>query len=251
MEIKQLGEAPPPHLWALVTAPAKYGKTTLLSTLPKPLLVGDVDGGILSLMKDKLVGPEVAKHIFVAKISSYADAREFFEKSWKGGPEGKPFASLAFDTFSWLMSSVIKPEILAMSRREKMEKQDWGLYLERGLYIARLAHQVARDPNGAHVVLACHESDKGGEDEGVGKLGPAVSGQLFDILPGMVDFSLFLRIRPTGKVEQLPNGTRRAIVERVLQTVADARTPAGSRADVPDFAAPDLGALWERANGRS
>jgi len=240
LEIKALTKDKPPHLSALLIAPAKFGKTTALASLPKPLLIGDVDGGFLSLLNAKRVNPE---GIFVAEIKTYEDAKEFFRTGWKQGPDGKPFASVAVDTFSWLMTNVIKPGILGA--RETMELRDWGLYLEKGLYLARMAHELARRVDGCHVVLSCHEADKSDPDGAVGKLGPAISGQLFDILPGMPDFVIFLRIRPTGKVDD----KRRAIVERQFQLGADARTPAGSRASTPDFVEPDFGKLWEYVSG--
>ena len=238
-EIKQLDDTMPAHLSVLLIAPGKYGKTTALSTLPRPLLVGDADGGIGSLKKKGLIKSE---GIFVYDIKSYKDGQDFIDNAWKQGPDGKPFASVAFDTFSWFMNNIVKSEILAMTRREKMERNDWGLYLERGLYIMNHAHKLARNPDGCHVVLACHESDKGGSEDEAGKLGPAVSGQLFDILPGMPDFVAFLKIRATGKFDPT---TKRPIARRVFQLAADLRTPAGARADVPDEMEPDFSKLWE------
>jgi hypothetical protein len=243
LNIKPLNEAPTAHMFALLISPAKYGKTTAGATLPRPLLVGDVDGGILSMMKKRLIDPA---GIYTAPVQTYEEAKELLERGWKEGPDGQPFKSVFIDTFSWLMSNVIKREILAATRREKMERNDWGLYLERGMYLAQRAHALARDPNGCHVVLASHEADKSDDEGGVGKLGPAVSGQLFDILPGMPDYVIFLRMRYLGKSDPV---TKRPLMKRVFQLEADAKTPAGSRAEVPGEMEPDFTKLWEYTQG--
>lgn len=238
VEIVELTDWQAPHLSGLLIAPGKFGKTTAGSTLPRPLLVGDADGGIGSLLKKNLIDP---KGIYVAPIRTYEDGKDFVENAWRKGPGGKPFASIFFDSYTWFMGNIVKAEILQMTKREKMERNDWGLYLERGLYIMQRAHKLARAEDGCHVVLACHESDKSDDDGGVGKLGPAVSGQLFDILPGMPDFVIFLRIRPTGKFDPV---TKRPIAKRVFQLAADVKTPAGARAEVPDEMEPDFTKLW-------
>lgn len=226
-------------------APGKYGKTTLLATLPKPMLVGDADGGIDSLFKDKQVSAETRKGIYVYPLNTFQDGLDLVQQVWKQGPGGKPFASMAVDTASWFMGGVVKGEILRMSGREKMELQDWGLYFERGLKLAKLAHELAINPEGCHTVLTFHEADKGGEEGQIGKLGPSVQGQLFDVLPGIPNFVFFMRIRRTGKMVDGPGG-KQPEMERVLQTVADHRTPAGSRRELLDFEKPDLTAIWEK-----
>jgi hypothetical protein len=230
-------------LSAHIISPAKYGKTTLVLTLPKPLLIVDCDGGLESLFNERVIGERLQKEVAdglvdVAKPRDFKELQEAVVVRWKD----KPYASLAIDTMSWALTHIIKQEILAMSGREKMELQDWGLYLERGLSIAKKAHDLALRADGCHTVLTFHEADKGGEDGQIGKLGPSVQGQLFEILPGIPNYVLFMRILRTG-VDQK---TRQAVLERKLQTVADNRTPAGSRRPLEPYEEPDLAAIWEK-----
>lgn len=237
--IAPIEEKPSPHLSAHLLSPGGYGKTTALLTLPRPLLIGDVDGGLDSLFK-KMAGP--LEGIHTARILSHVDGQDLFRTAWKQGPGGRPFASVALDTGSWYMNNVVKAEILRSTGKEKMEKQDWGLYLERGLRVFKDAHELAMNPEGCHTVVTFHEADKGGEDDQIGKLGPSISGQLFDIVPGIPNFVFFLRIMRTGKLtaEKTPE------MVRVFQTEADHRTPAKSRRDLLKNEAPDFTKIWEK-----
>lgn len=235
-----LKESPSPHLSVLLVAPAGFGKTTSLLTCPKPLLIGDVDGGITSLFKDNVVTPAMREGVKVARLRSHGDAVEFLRDSYKTVAPG---GTIAIDTFNWLMNNVIKPEILRMAGRELAEKRDWGFYLERGLALARLAHELARSEDGCHVVLTSHEADKGGEDGEISKVGPAISGQLFDILPGMMDYVFWLKIRATGRLDPK---TKKPEMVRQFQTESDHRTPAKSRRQLDAFEPPDFGRIWEK-----
>ena len=243
MEIRPLTDSPSPHLSVHVISPAKYGKTTALITLPKPHLLVDCDGGIESLFKEDRITPEQRDGVFVVQPKNYMDLLSCVTSLWKTGPTGGPFASMSFDTMSWAIGNIIKPEILARSGREKMELQDWGLYLERGMVLCRKAHEIAMDPEGCHVVLTFHEADKGGGDGEINKLGPSVSGQLFDILPGIPNYVLFMRILRTGKFDPK---TRLPLMNRVFLTEADNRTPAGSRRKLDMHEKPDFSAIWEK-----
>lgn len=228
------------HLSVHITAPAKYGKTTCGISAPRPILWGDVDKGLESLLKTDVVPSEMLDGIDITEIESYAQAQELFQSGWKDGPGGKPYKTVILDTFSTLLNRVIKKKEI-LKGREKMELQDWGLYLERGLHIALTAHELAIKEDGCHTILMFHEADKGGEDGEIGKLGPAVSGQLFNILPGIPNFSFFLRIRRLGL-----NANKTPKLVRQLQTGADNRTPAGSRSSLDMYEAPDISAIWEK-----
>lgn len=236
-----LKDSPSPHLSVHVIAPGKYGKTTSLATAPKPLLIGDADGGIETLLK-KAVSGAAREGISFVRLESYQDGLDLVTSLWKQGPGGKPFATVAIDTFSWYLQSAIKGEILRAAGREKMELQDWGYYFERGLAIAKKAHELAVREDGCHTILTFHEADKGGEDNQIGKLGPSVQGQLFDVLPGIPNFVFFMRIQKAGLDPQ----TRQAVLRRVFQTAADQRTPAGSRRDLDTYEAPDFSAIWQK-----
>lgn len=240
--IKPLEDSPSPHLSVLLVGPGGFGKTTALLTAPKPLLIADVDGGMESLFKKKVVTAEQRAGVFTARIASHDDAVEFVTSAWK--PIAKDGGTIAFDTLSWFMSNVIKPECLEMSGREVMAKPDWGLYLERGLSISRKLHAIAINPEGCHVIVTAHEADKGGEEGEIGKIGPAVSGQLFDILPGLFNFVFFMRIINKGidRTGKFP----KPILERIFQTDADQRTPAKSRRDLDLQEKPDFTAIWNK-----
>lgn len=240
LEIEDLKERPTPHMSVLLVGPAGFGKTTALLSAPKPLLIGDVDGGIESLFKGNVVPPAAREGVKVARITSHGDANEFLTNAWR---TVAPHGTVAIDTFNWLMNMVVKPEILRMNGHELPEKRDWGFYLERGLALAKKAHELALREDGCHVILTSHEADKGGEEGEVGKLGPAISGQLFDILPGMVNYVFFLKIRATGKLDPV---TKKPIMERVFQTESDHRTPAKSRRTLAQYEPPDFGAIWAK-----
>lgn len=245
---RPLIDKPSPHLSIDVVSPAKYGKTSSLITLPKPHLLVDCDGGIESLFREDRITPEQRDGVFIVQPKCYADLLSCVTTLWKEGPEGKPFISMSIDTFSWGMSNIVKPEILARGGREKMELQDWGLYLERGMVLARKAHEIAMDDDGCHVVLTFHEADKGGGDGEIGKLGPSVQGQLFDILPGIPNYVFFMRILRTGKFDPK---TKMPIMRRVFLTEADARTPAGSRRKLEMHEEPDFSAIWEKVRPKN
>ncbi len=55
MKIVELEDSPAPHFSGHLTAPGKYGKTTAIITMPKPLLIGDADRGLESLFKEDVV----------------------------------------------------------------------------------------------------------------------------------------------------------------------------------------------------
>lgn len=238
LAIRPLQDSPSPHLSVLLVSPGGYGKTTSLITAPKPLLIGDVDGGFESLFKEGLIRPEQREKIDLAPIRSYGDALEFATSAWKG------YATIGFDSFSWFMSNIIKPECLAMSNHELMEQRDWGLYFERGLSIVRKLHELAMSENGCHVIVTSHEADKGGNEGEIGKIGPAVSGQLFDILPGIFNFVFFLRVIHAGidRSGRVP----KPILERKFLTEADGRTPAKARRTLLPMEKPDFSAIWEK-----
>lgn len=239
-EVKPLTLEVSPHISALLIGPGGFGKTTALVTLPKPLLIADCDGGIESLFNQKTVSEKDREGVSVTRPTCFADLLDIVTVRWSKGPGGKPFASLAIDTLSWAMGNIIKAEILSMAGREKMEKQDWGLYLERGIVLCRKAHELAMRPDGCHVVMTAHETDRGGEDNQMGKLGPAVQGQLFDILPGIPNFVFFLKI-----IKEMDPKTRKVVLKRMFQTGADAMTPAKSRRDLELFIEPNFTKLWE------
>lgn len=238
LQIAPLQDRPSPHLSVLLVSPGGYGKTTSLITAPKPLLIGDVDGGFESLFKEGLITPQQREAVDVTRIKSYQDALEFVSSAHKG------YATIAFDSFSWFMSNVIKVECLEMSRHELMEQRDWGLYFERGLSIARKLHELAMSEEGCHVILTSHEADKGGNEGEIGKIGPAVSGQLFDILPGIFNFVFFLRVVHAGidRSGRVP----KPILERKFLTEADGRTPAKARRTLLPMEKPDFTAIWEK-----
>lgn len=238
LSIAPLQDRPSPHLSALLVSPGGFGKTTSLITAPKPLLLGDVDGGFESLFKEGLITPQQREGVDVTRIRSYTDALEFVTSAWKG------YATVGFDSFSWFMSNVVKVECLEMSRHELMEQRDWGLYFERGLSIARKLHELAMSETGCHVILTAHEADKGGNEGEIGKIGPAVSGQLFDILPGIFNFVFFLRVIHAGidRSGRVP----KPILERKFLTEADGRTPAKARRTLLPMEKPDFSAIWSK-----
>ena len=111
--LKPLEDVYSPHFSGHLISPAGYGKTTALLTAPKPLLIGDADGGIESLFKKKVVSDEMRRDVTVARLTCFNDGLEFVTSAWKNGPGGRPFATVAIDTMSWFMGNVVKPEILA------------------------------------------------------------------------------------------------------------------------------------------
>ena len=79
-------------------------------------------------------------------------------------------------------------------------------------------------------------------------MGPAVQGQLFDILPGIFDFILFLRILKTGKFD---SKTTLPIMERKFLTEPDIRTPAGCRRKLDMYEEPNFEAIWEKVKAQN
>lgn len=208
-------------LKVLVYGQAGAGKTTLIKTLPKPLILS-AEGGLLSLRKENL------PFIEIKNMPELREAHRWLYES----EESKQFESVALDSISEIAEVVLGSE----KAIAKDPRQAYGAMQDSMTALIR----AFRDLPGRHVYFSAKIEKQQNE---MGQLlhSPSMPGQkLGQMLPYFFDEVLALRVGQNDKGE----------VQRMLMCASDGIWTAKDRSGQLSMWEPaDLGAIMQKIGG--
>jgi phage nucleotide-binding protein len=204
----------------LVYGAAGAGKTSLVKTLPKPIVLS-AEAGLLSLADEDIPFIE---------ISSVADLQDAY--SWLTGEEGSEFMSICLDSISEIAEVVLNYE----KKHAKDPRQAYGAMQEQITDLIR----AFRDIQGKHVYFSA-KLEKTQDEMGRILYSPSMPGnKTGQQLPYFFDEVLALR------VEKDSDG----VTQRALMCDADGIWAAKDRSGkLSPWESPDLGLIISRIGG--
>lgn len=220
----------------MVYSRSGIGKTVLMSTMPKPILIS-AESGLLSLRRqnlEKLFGannPNIDYDVKVIKVSNVSDLTQ--AHAWcRDHAAAAGFLSVGLDSISEIMEVILANAKAGV----KDPRQAYGELIDKGQMLIR----AFRDLPGLNVcVVAKEEANK--DDVGVTKYGPSVPGnKLGQSLPYFFDevFRLGVNKDQNGKDY------------RFLQTQPDLQYEAKDRSGMLDpIEYPHLGSVFKKILG--
>ena len=207
----------------LVYGQAGAGKTTLIRTLPDPIVLS-AEAGLLSLRDSDI--PYI-------EISDMATLREAYE--WlANSDEAKQFKSVALDSISEIGEVVLSAE----KKKSGDPRQAYGAMQDQMADVIR----SFRDLPGRHVYMSA-KAEKAQDDQGHILQSPGMPGnKAAQSLPFYFDEVLALRVHRTEDNE----------TQRALMCHSDGVWQAKDRSGKLDFwEAPDLGAIINKISGEA
>ena len=208
-------------LKVLVYGEAGAGKTTLIKTLPKPLILS-AEGGLLSLRKENL--PFIEIHT----VEELRDAAKWLETS----AEAKQFESVALDSISEIAEVVLANE-------KALNKDGRAAYGNMNDIMAKVIRSFRDLPN-RHVYFSA-KMEKAQDETGAMLFAPSMPGKtLAQGIPFFFDEVFALRVSRSEKGE----------TKRMLMCRPDGMWTAKDRAGVLKmWEEPDLGAIIAKIGG--
>lgn len=205
----------------LVYGAAGAGKTSLIPTLPKPLVLS-AEGGLLSIQDADL------PYIEIASMDDLRNAYSFIM-----GEGGAEFDSIALDSISEIAEVVLNAE----KKNTKDPRQAYGAMQEQVSDLIR----AFRDIPGKHVYMSA-KLEKSQDEMGRMLYAPSMPGnKTGQQLPYFFDEVLALR------VEKDADGN----TQRAIMCDSDGLWLAKDRSGkLASWEAPDLGAIIEKINAR-
>lgn len=205
----------------IVYGPSGAGKTTLIKTLPNPIILS-AESGLLSIQDSDL--PYI-------EISSMEDLTEAF--AWaSGSEEAKAFDSIALDSISEIGEVVLNYE----KKQTKDPRQAYGALSEQMTDIIR----AFRDLPSKHVYFSA-KLEKSQDEMGRLLYNPSMPGKsLTQALPYLFDEVLALRVERDG------DGN----IQRALMCESDGLWLAKDRSGkLASWEVPDLGEVIKKIGG--
>lgn len=208
-------------LKVLVYGEAGSGKTTLIKTLPKPLILS-AEGGLLSLRKENL--PFIEIHT----VEELRDAAKWLETS----AEAKQFESVALDSISEIAEVVL-------SNEKTLNKDGRAAYGNMNDIMAKVIRSFRDLPN-RHVYFSA-KMEKAQDETGAMLFSPSMPGKtLTQSLPFFFDEVFALRVGRDDKGEPM----------RMLMCRPDGLWTAKDRSGALEIWEPaDLGAIITKIGG--
>jgi phage nucleotide-binding protein len=220
ISVKTTGSLSANGVKMLVYGQAGAGKTSLIRTLPDPIVLS-AEGGLLSIQDADLPYIEIA---------SMDDLKEAFE--WMSTPEGLNFKSVALDSISEIAEVVLNHE----KKIAKDPRQAYGAMQEQMADIIR----AFRDLPGRHVYMSA-KLEKSQDETGRILYAPSMPGnKTGQSLPYFFDEVLALRVE-----KDADGNTQRAIMcdSDGLWLAKDRSGKLGA------WEAPDLGEIIAKIGG--
>lgn len=196
------------------------GKTSLIKTLPNPVILS-AEAGLLSINDSEI--PYI-------EIRNVADLMEAYQ--WAAtSAEAQQFESVALDSISEVAEVVLANE----KRKNKDARAAYGELQQTMMDVLR----SFRDLNGKHVYMSA-KMEKAQDEQGRILYSPSMPGsKLGQQIPYLVDECYALR------TEKDQDG----VVQRALMTQSDGLWSVKSRAKLDAWEAPDLGAIIRKVGG--
>jgi len=188
--IKKASDLKDRKLRILIYGDAGVGKTTLLATLPRPLLVIDFEAGAgIRLMNEE--------DIYIAEVGSREDLKKLLPSIQKYPIR---FRSIAFDGFSIFVQRMLSDIIEERKRKGKLKGEN-PTYYEWGV-LSKYAKEIVLGllKPGAHVVFTALSRTKIDQETGeVLEIRPDLPKGIRRTLRAIIDIEGYLHITPTGE----------------------------------------------------
>lgn len=221
IQLKSTSDIASDGMKVLVYGQAGAGKTSLIPTLPSPVVLS-AEGGLLSISQHDI------PYIEISTLDDLGKAYQWLT----GSEEAKQFQSVALDSISEVAEVVLAHEL----RANKDGRAAYGeLNQKMGAMI-----RTFRDLPGKHVYFSA-KLEKAQDEMGRILYSPSMPGKsLTQQLPYFFDFVFPLR------VEKDPEGN----TQRAIMTDSDGLWLAKSRGQgLAPWEAPDLGAIISKVSG--
>lgn len=196
---------------------AGAGKTSLIKTLPKPIIIS-AEAGLLSLEGEDI--PYI-------NISSYEDLKEAYQ--YIISEECEEFQSIAIDSISEIGEVIL-------SHEKRVNKDGRAAYGEMAVQVLDLM-RTFRDIRGKNIYFSA-KCEKQQDESGRLLYSPSMPGaKLSQQIPYLVDEVLALRMEKDAE----------GIVQRALMCAGDGLWQAKDRSGkLDEWEAPDLGLIIEK-----
>ena len=168
--LKRASELEAKPIRALIYGEPGVGKTTLLATLPRPVVILDFEGGAAVRLRGE-------EDIYIAEIGSYEELQEALKEL----ETLKEVKSIAFDGFSVFLQALLD-EITRKAEKKAPTFREWNL-------LATLAKGIIlnlRKPN-KHLVFTAFEKVEKNEKGEVVAIYPDLPRSVRKYLRGLVD----------------------------------------------------------------
>jgi len=220
INVKTTGSLAANGVKVLVYGQAGAGKTSLVKTLPNPIVLS-AEGGLLSIQDADL--PYI-------EISDMDTLKEAY--TWLRGIDAKAYQSVALDSISEIAEVVLNAE----KKATKDPRQAYGAMQEQMADIIR----AFRDLPGRHVYMSA-KLEKTQDEMGRVLYSPSMPGnKTGQALPYFFDEVLALRVEKDGE----------GVTQRALMCDSDGLWLAKDRSGkLEAWEAPDLGAIIAKIQG--
>ena len=224
IKIKKTGSlAADGRVKVLVYGQAGAGKTSLIATLPSPIVLS-AEGGLLSIQDADL------PYIEIDSMQTLREAYQWLEQS----AEAREFQSVALDSISEIAEAVLSDE----KKSAKDPRQAYGAMQEQVAEMIRAFRDIA----GRHVYMTA-KLEKSADEMGRVSYAPSMPGnKAGQALPYFFDEVLALRVERDAEGAQ----------HRVLLCDGDGQWLAKDRSGKLDaWEAPDLGEVIRKIGGNN
>ena len=221
IQLKNTSDVHTNGIKALVYGSAGAGKTTLATTMPKPIIIS-AEGGLLSIQNAGL------PYIEVSSMETLMEAFSYVE-----GKDGEKYQSVILDSISEIAEVVLVHE-------KSINKDGRAAYGEMAVQMTSII-RAFRDLPGKNVLFTA-KVEKAQDESGRILYSPSMPGnKVAQSLPYFFDLVLPLR------VEKDADG----VVQRALMCYPDGIWTAKDRSGKLDqWEAPDLGAIIAKIGGK-
>ena len=163
----------------LLHGPSGAGKTRFASTFPSAIIF-DIEGGTMSIDKDRKVAVVAKEEINLSNLMEYVD--------WLATPEAAQFETVVIDSLTYLQTMFLNEKLPTVADPRQAYGQ-WQQYLTT---LMKKLFDLQKN-----VIFICRS--KMGEDiEGAEKLFPELAPSAFSVVPALVDFALVITSETTG-----------------------------------------------------